>query len=142
MFHDTQFYWNDTVKYPNVCWENVIGKLVYQLVMFEFLLNFLFTLGGFVLYRILACTRFRQKWEFGVSLGILELIYRQALVFVGQFFCPFLVVIMALHMLFLFYMDFVYLRVTCRPLRKTFRLGNGSNAFTKVRVWCVCGGGG
>jgi len=115
------------------CWENEIGQILYELLMFEFFLNLVHTLGAFLLYRILRCTRWAQKWEFDVSLGILELVYRQGLVFVGQFFCPFLVIIQALQLLVLFYQDFLYLRVTCRPLRKTFRLGNGTSVFTKVQ---------
>lgn len=130
VFNSSVYFWNE-IGFTG-CWENALGQVAYQLIMFEAALNLLFTLSAFATYHLLRCTRWKTKWEFSTSLGILELIYRQGLVFVGQFFCPLLAVVQAIHLLLLFYLDFVYLRVTCRPLRKVFRLGNGSSAFLKV----------
>jgi hypothetical protein len=96
-------------------WENEIGKTYYQLIW----TNFLFTAVGTILIgfgtRVFLGKRF---YDFGISDNILEVIYRQALVWVGTVYSPMAIIIsLATSYLLFFIKKFVLVHCSLPPKR-------------------------
>ena len=99
---------NNTLLYN--CWENYIGTQLYQLIMVDFIIACAVILFGEVLYTFLA-TRvsfFRErlgltKKEFNIPREILDLVYKQMILWSGYFFSPLLPVVGVIEVVVIFY---------------------------------------
>ena len=82
------FYMSNRTQ-SNMCWENEIGRTLYQLVW----TNLIFTLLGSLLHGTFILVRNRRDlYNFALANNILEIIYRQALLWIGCVFCPFVMI--------------------------------------------------
>ncbi|EPZ36648.1 hypothetical protein ROZALSC1DRAFT_26652 [Rozella allomycis CSF55] len=97
------------------CWENRFGQKFYQLAWTDFLVTFATTIAiPAIKYYIVV----KKPGEFDIAANILELVYRQAIVWFGTPFCPILPFLSMVANLILFHVKKLSLvRFTAPPKR-------------------------
>eukprot|EP00118_Oscarella_pearsei_P018054 m.182734 g.182734 ORF g.182734 m.182734 type:complete len:866 (+) comp39295_c0_seq49:160-2757(+) len=117
-----------------LCWETYVGQEVYRLLLVDFLVDVLATLLHESL-RHLAVHYIRfvrnkvGKAEFVISKNVLNLVYSQALIWLGAFFAPLLPVVGTLMFFIVFYVKKCSLVWNCRPSRRAYRVTKTSTFF-------------
>ena len=76
-------FWN---QLEEICWENLVGQRFYQLILFNGITTLFTTLIMPVVWYLVT----RKKAPFDVPANILEIIKRQAALWVGVIYCPIL----------------------------------------------------
>ncbi|KAK2166384.1 hypothetical protein NP493_1324g01045 [Ridgeia piscesae] len=107
----------------SLCWENFVGQQFYCLVVIDFIFIILGTLCSEFLYKVRITGDENKAPEFNIGRNTLNLIYSQALVWLGVYYCPFLPLIMIVKLLILFYIKKVSVMYNCRPSEKSWRGG-------------------
>ncbi|TPX31906.1 hypothetical protein SmJEL517_g04855 [Synchytrium microbalum] len=83
---------------PAVCWENLIGGAFYQLIWLDLIITAVQTVIEAFIYN-----RVWGRWEFDLPSNTLELVYRQALIWVGSIYSPVVPLLGVVTCLILFY---------------------------------------
>lgn len=99
------------------CWESQIGQLFYQLIWTNLFLTVLGTVG-YGLYALLISGK--DKYEYGIAENILEVIYRQGLVWVGTIYSPMLIVVYILSGWIIFYVKMIVIRTCGLPPKRIY----------------------
>lgn len=110
------FYTNkEKTASSSVRWENELGKTFYQLVWADFVFSAIGTLlTGFGTRLIFG----KSYYDFGISDNILELTYRQALIWVGTVFSPMIIIVSLFTGYLLFFVKkFVLVSCSMPPKR-------------------------
>eukprot|EP00052_Salpingoeca_macrocollata_P022556 m.196282 g.196282 ORF g.196282 m.196282 type:complete len:880 (-) comp21833_c0_seq9:147-2786(-) len=98
------------------CWENRVGQFFYQLVLLDFLLNVLGTVLIHTVHQTLFMQGFtKSRKQFNVAENLLDMVYRQVLVWLGMLFCPLLPVIAVGTSIVAFHVRKLAVMSTCDP---------------------------
>ncbi|KAK3089832.1 hypothetical protein FSP39_006919 [Pinctada imbricata] len=126
------FWFTQTAKRENECWETLVGQEIYKLVI----VDFIFTLGATFclefLRRIFAthcCKLKNPSPEFDIGRNTLDLIYSQALCWLGTYYSPLLSVIMILKLFIIFYVKRISVLQNCRPSLRPWRAARTHTIF-------------
>ena len=92
------------------CWENYVGTQLYQLIMVDFLITCIIIVFGevFLAFLALRVPVFRERFgltkpEFNIPREILDLVYKQMILWSGYFFSPLLPVVGVIEVVIIFY---------------------------------------
>ena len=114
------------------CWETKVGNELYRLV----LVDFFFILGATFflefIHRIMAnscCSEKLKEPEFDIGRNTLDLIYSQALCWMGTFYSPLLSVMMIVKLFILFYVKVLSVLRNCKPSSKAWRASKTHTIF-------------
>lgn len=96
-------------RFVDIDWEHAVGESIYQLIWVNMVFTIMTTLGyGFVTKLF----RGKEKYEFPVADNILDIIYRQALLWVGCVYSPMTVLTSVIAGVVIFYVK-KFTLVTC-----------------------------
>ncbi|XP_072734288.1 transmembrane channel-like protein 7 [Ciconia boyciana] len=121
--------------YP--CWESEVGKEMYKLMIFDFIIILAVTLFVDFPRKLLVthCSCKPIQWcglqEFGISDNVLEIVYGQTICWIGTFFSPLLPAIATIKYFIIFYIKKVSLIHTCKTAARPIR-ASSSNFFFLV----------
>ncbi|NXP72111.1 TMC7 protein, partial [Ramphastos sulfuratus] len=121
--------------YP--CWETEVGKEMYKLMIFDFLIILASVLFLDFPRKLLVthCSCKLVQWfglqEFGISDNVLEIVYGQTICWIGTFFSPLLPAIAMIKYFIVFYIKKISLKHTCKPAARPVR-ASSSNFFFLV----------
>ncbi|XP_047143214.1 transmembrane channel-like protein 7 isoform X1 [Hydra vulgaris] len=116
-------------EYSNInksfCWENYSGKAFYKLVIVDFISLLIAIFFGEFVRNVLVTHLNSLKYlglpGFDISRNALDLIYSQAVCWLGTFHCPLLPVIVVLKLMITFYAKKFSLIHNCRPTMRPFK---------------------
>ncbi|XP_065826226.1 transmembrane channel-like protein 7 isoform X2 [Oscarella lobularis] len=117
-----------------LCWETYVGQEVYRLLLVDFLVDVLATLLHESLrHAAVAYIRFVRetfgKAEFTIAKSVLNLVYSQALIWIGAFYAPLLPLAGTLMFFVVFYVKKYSLMWNCQPSRRAYRATKTSTFF-------------
>ncbi|NXI77378.1 TMC7 protein, partial [Rhipidura dahli] len=121
--------------YP--CWESDVGREMYKLMIFDFIVILAVPLFVDVPRKLLVthCSCKLIQWfglqEFGISDNVLAIIYGQTICWIGTFFSPLLPAIATIKYFIVFYVKKMILIHTCKPAARPIR-ASSSNFFFLV----------
>ncbi|NXS06695.1 TMC7 protein, partial [Neodrepanis coruscans] len=122
--------------YP--CWESDVGKEMYKLMIFDFIIILAVTLFVDFPRKLLVthCSWKLVQWyglsEFAISNNVLEIIYGQTICWIGTFFSPLLPAIATVKYFIIFYIKKISLKHTCKPSAKPIRASSSNFLFLAV----------
>eukprot|EP01137_Pigoraptor_chileana_P029862 Opistho-2@15644 len=125
-----------THREKNDCWLNYLGQQFYRQTLADIVINTGTTLVGEPLYVWLWLKRrgMGDRRDFNMQNNILDLTYRQSLIWLGSTFCPLLPILGALSCVLTFYVKkVIYLRFAKQPDRY-FGASRSSNFFLLVML--------
>ncbi|XP_044272315.1 transmembrane channel-like protein 5 [Tribolium madens] len=104
------------------CWENHLGAEIYRFVIYDFIFSVvLTTIIDSVYFASLYLLGRDPKTEFNVAKHTLQIIFNQALFWVGFFYSPILPVIVSLKMFIIWYVRQGCVHKFCKPPTKIWR---------------------
>ncbi|BFZ23068.1 hypothetical protein BsWGS_26105 [Bradybaena similaris] len=125
----------DTANHTYCCWENEVGEQLFQVIILDLaitlILGLALTGGRTLLVKFANFKRFGYQ-SFSVENLILDLVYGQALVWLGLFFAPLLGLVGFLKLWILFYFNFVLARTCCVAPNKVFRASRSGTFYLFV----------
>ncbi|NWW84110.1 TMC5 protein, partial [Rhynochetos jubatus] len=126
------YYWlNIVAASESQCWETLVGQDIYRLVLVNFIFCLLGSFFGEFLRRIIGTTICVSLGlpEFDIGQNVLDLIYAQALTWIGILFSPLLPGIQMVSFFIVFYVKKVSLMMNCQPPRKVWRTAMMTTSF-------------
>ncbi|XP_013408571.1 transmembrane channel-like protein 6 [Lingula anatina] len=113
------------------CWETFMGEQIYMLVLVDFVFVLLITFFSEFIRRIMSqfCCKSLGHPEFNIGRNTLNLIYSQALVWLGSFYSPLLPVIQLIKLFITFYVKRVSVIQNCVPSLKPWRAARAHTTF-------------
>jgi hypothetical protein len=112
------------------CWENRIASEIYRLILFDFIFSVIFTalfdIGSLIIQKFIGRD---PKSEFNIAKHTLQIIYNQALFWVGFLYSPILPAIVTLKMFIIWYVTEWCVRKLCKPPKKTWRAAQAQTWF-------------
>ncbi|KAM6114101.1 LOW QUALITY PROTEIN: transmembrane channel-like protein 5 [Pterocles gutturalis] len=143
------YYWLNIVAASETqCWETLVGRDIYHLVLVDFIFILLGSFFGEFLRRIIGttvCVSLGMP-EFDIGRNVLDLIYAQTLTWIGILFSPLLPGIQMISFFIVFYVKKVSLMMNCQPPRKVWRTAQMTTSFmfllffpSFLGVLCVIG---
>lgn len=113
------------------CRETFIGQEIYRLVVVDFIFILLTTLVFEFFRRLLKdyCCKSLSAPEFDIGRNTLNLIYSQALCWLGTYFCPMLSLIMIIKLFIIFYVKRVSVIQNCQPSLRPWRAARAHTIF-------------
>eukprot|EP00795_Rhopilema_esculentum_P009085 gene9085-16739_t len=142
-----------TASYRTQCWENSIGAQMYNLIWIDlfvvvFITIFAETSRKYVsLYLNCGCNLGEKigQQEFQIPKNVLDLVYGQALIWIGTFFAPLIPAIGVLKLILVFYVKKISLMFNCKPASKPYQGSRNNYFFTLLLLLtfllCVLGVG-
>eukprot|EP00118_Oscarella_pearsei_P018049 m.182552 g.182552 ORF g.182552 m.182552 type:complete len:862 (+) comp39295_c0_seq18:55-2640(+) len=120
-------------KECKLCWETFVGQEVYRLL----LVDFFFDIASTWLYQGLRNLASRLKFircvntkaEFVLSKNVINLVFSQALIWIGAFFGPLIPLIGSVQFLLVYYAKKGSLILNCRPPSQAYRASRTSIFF-------------
>ncbi|KAK6177418.1 hypothetical protein SNE40_015523 [Patella caerulea] len=119
---------NGTFTHRNLsdfcCWENEVGEEIFKVVILDLVVVILVGLVLDVLTAIIVQCHIWNKFgyrEFDVTSNVLDLIYSQALIWLGLYFSPFLALIQVIKLVITFYVRYIIARYCNTPPTKVFK---------------------
>ncbi|KFV14428.1 Transmembrane channel-like 7, partial [Tauraco erythrolophus] len=122
--------------YP--CWESEVGREMYKLMIFDFIITLAVTLFVDFPRKLLVthCSCKPVQWcglqEFGISDHVLEIVYGQTICWIGTFFSPLLPAIATIKYFIIFYIKKISLIHTRKPATRPIRASSSNFAFLVV----------
>lgn len=112
------------------CWESYMGQDLYRLVIVDFIFMLLGTFFAEFIRRLIAkAIPGVEHPTFAIARNTLELIYAQALCWIGTFFSPLLTCIVMLKLVIIFYVKMVSVLRNCRPSEHPWRASHTHTVF-------------
>lgn len=113
------------------CRETFIGQEIYRLVVVDFVFILLTTFLFEFIRRLLKdyCCKSWSHPEFDIGRNTLNLIYSQALCWLGTYFCPMLSLIMIIKLFIIFYVKRVSVIQNCQPSLRPWRAARAHTIF-------------
>nr|XP_056722580.1 transmembrane channel-like protein 5 [Euleptes europaea] len=126
------YYWlNIVAASEEQCWETLVGRDIYKLIVAEFICCLLGSFFGEFVRRIIGtkCCKRLGVPEFDIARNVLDLIYAQTLAWIGIFFSPLIPAIQIISFFVIFYVKKVSLMMNCQPPRKAWRAAQMNTLF-------------
>ncbi|KAH9514125.1 hypothetical protein Btru_030338 [Bulinus truncatus] len=130
---------SDSTKHDNVtycCWENQVGEQLFQMVILDLILcvlvGLVITGGQSLLYKFGLLRKF-GKPDFDVAGLILDLVYGQALIWLGLYAAPFFAMVALVKLVIIFYFNYGLARIFCEP-NNVFRASRSGTFYLFVLV--------
>eukprot|EP00051_Salpingoeca_urceolata_P005111 m.70411 g.70411 ORF g.70411 m.70411 type:complete len:927 (+) comp14065_c0_seq1:114-2894(+) len=115
-------YTKDTTQ----CWETTLGQLIYRLLMMDFFVELVATTaGGGIWASCYSLGLVSEPMRLRVSASLMDMIYRQVLVWFGSLFSPMLPAIGVFFQVILFFANYLMLIGVGAPPRHSFVVGSG-----------------
>ncbi|XP_064628083.1 transmembrane channel-like protein 5 isoform X2 [Lineus longissimus] len=113
------------------CWETFMGEEIYRLVIVDFIVSLLVTFVAEFLRSVMAkgCCKLLGSPEFEIGRNTLNLIYSQALCWLGHFYCPVLSFIQIIKLVVIFYVKRLSVMMNCVPSQKPWRAARAHTIF-------------
>lgn len=120
-----------------LCWENAIAAEMYKLVWTDFFVTLLVIIAVQTPRRLFAdhvslgCDMGRKvgRPEFFLPVNVLELVYSQALIWIGTWYSPFLPLMAIIKLPITFYAKKATVFYNCRAAEKAYRAGRSNYFF-------------
>lgn len=130
------FWFTTTADDKEKCWETDVGNEIYRLV----LVDFIFILGATFVLEFLRrifgkyCCKKPEEGqtagpEFDIGRNTLDLIYSQALCWLGTFYSPLLSLVMMVKLFIIFYVKMISVLQNCRPSLRPWRAAKSHTIF-------------
>ncbi|CAE1230062.1 TMC [Acanthosepion pharaonis] len=128
------FYWAqkviDTTKNEYKCWETFISQDIYRLVLVDFFFSLLFTLWFEIFWAMIYHFKIISRSpEFNIAANTLDLIYSQALCWLGLFYSPLMPLLMAVKLFIIFYVKWLSVLKTCQTSKKAWHAARTHTIF-------------
>ncbi|KAK7112290.1 transmembrane channel-like protein 5 isoform X2 [Littorina saxatilis] len=117
------YWYTEVSQSPDVpCWETFMGQELYRLVIVDFIFTLFSTLISELIRRLLVGRVKRVTHPtFALARNTLELIYSQALCWLGTFFAPLLSLIVIIKLIIIFYIKMISVLQNCKPSERPWR---------------------
>ncbi|XP_046583503.1 transmembrane channel-like protein 7 isoform X1 [Haliotis rubra] len=124
------YFWFKTAQEQD-CWESFVGQEIYRLVIVDFIFTLLYTFFFEFVRRIMSqfCFKSISRAEFGIGRNTLDLIYSQALCWLGTFYSPLLSCIVIIKLWIIFYVKRVSVLQNCQPSMRPWRAARSHTIF-------------
>ncbi|GAB1598290.1 transmembrane channel-like protein 5 [Argonauta hians] len=117
---------NDSIQ----CWETVISQEIYRLVIVDFFFTLLYTLVFEVSWFLLSFTRIiKTTPKFNIATTTLDLVYSQALCWLGLFYAPLMSLLMVVKLFLIFYIKWISVVLCCSPPKMIWRASRTHTIF-------------
>ncbi|KAK3584997.1 hypothetical protein CHS0354_037370 [Potamilus streckersoni] len=125
----SSWYRNTIESHP--CWETYVGQEIYRLVIVDFIFTLLVTFFIEFIKRLFKehCCKFLNYPEFDIGRNTLNLIYSQALCWLGTYFCPILSIVVIIKLFIIFYVKRVSVILNCKPSLRPWRAARAHTIF-------------
>ncbi|OWF50434.1 transmembrane channel-like protein 5 [Mizuhopecten yessoensis] len=125
------FWFNRATKEDEPCWETSLGEDIYRLVLVDFVFTLISTFFLEFIRRLLGqyCCKRLGDTEFDIGRNTLDLIYSQALCWLGTFYSPLLSFIMSIKLFIIFYIKAVSVLQNCKPSVRAWRAAKSHTIF-------------
>ncbi|XP_028413133.1 transmembrane channel-like protein 7 [Dendronephthya gigantea] len=126
------------------CWENQIAAQMYMLVWLDFIIVLFTTLIVDLVYRLLfdhtKFKKFAPAPEFDIPRNVLELVYGQALIWIGCYFSPLMAAMGVIKLFIMFYAKKIGLMYNCKPSSKPYNSSRANYLFTMLLLlsYLIC----
>ncbi|XP_041364901.1 transmembrane channel-like protein 7 [Gigantopelta aegis] len=123
------FWFNKIEK--DKCWETFMGEEIYRLVIVDFIFTLVVTFTFEFLRRVMSrycCTKIKPP-VFAIGRNTLDLIYSQALCWLGTFYSPLLSCIMIVKLIIIFYVKRISVLQNCKPSMRPWRAARSHTIF-------------
>eukprot|EP00117_Sycon_ciliatum_P017961 scpid19919/ scgid16752/ Transmembrane channel-like protein 7 len=127
-----------------VCWESVLAQELWQLSIVSFIFIAFSVLVGQFVWRLMwerykIIDTIMGPPEFQIAKYILELIFMQALVWLGYYFSPGMPLIVLIQLFLLFYVQMYSLFFNLRPSHRHYRAGSDDVLqLLLLATWLLC----
>ncbi|XP_076455545.1 transmembrane channel-like protein 5 [Babylonia areolata] len=112
------------------CWETIMGQELYRLVIVDFIFTLFSTFFSEFIRRLLAGRVARLEHPtFNIGRNTVELIYSQALCWLGTFYAPLLSLIVIVKLIIVFYVKMVSVLQNCKPSERPWRATRSHTIF-------------
>ncbi|CAC5378720.1 TMC [Mytilus coruscus] len=123
---------------PIICWETYVGQTLYKLIVLDFLVHIL-VIFCYELPRKLCTTKCScgicakvGPAEFDIAKSVLDLVYTQALCWIGFLYCPLLPALAVISTFTQFYLKLLSALYTTVPPEKPYKASKSNNFFMIV----------
>ncbi|KAL8607362.1 hypothetical protein ACOMHN_039512 [Nucella lapillus] len=126
------FYWYEGVARSSSvkCWETIMGQELYRLVIIDFIFTLFSTFFSEFVRRLLAGRVERLEHpSFNIGRNTVELIYSQALCWLGTFYAPLLSLIVIVKLIIIFYVKMISVLQNCKPSERPWRASRSHTIF-------------
>ncbi|XP_053393391.1 transmembrane channel-like protein 7 isoform X2 [Mercenaria mercenaria] len=123
------YFWYQRLEHN--CRETFIGQQIYRLVIVDFIFILLTTFFVEFVRRLMKeyCCKSLSYPEFEIGRNTLNLIYSQALCWLGMYFAPMLSLIMIIKLFIIFYVKRVSVIQNCKPSLRPWRASRAHTIF-------------
>ncbi|XP_052263365.1 transmembrane channel-like protein 7 isoform X2 [Dreissena polymorpha] len=125
------YFWYQRLETTVLCRETFIGQQIYRLVIVDFVFILLTTFFVEFVRRLMKENCFKS-WgypEFEIGRNTLNLIYSQALCWLGTYFSPMLSLIMIIKLFIIFYVKRFSVVMNCKPSLRPWRASRAHTIF-------------
>lgn len=125
------YFWYQVMDHEGKCWETFIGQEIYRLMIVDFLFMLFTTFFVEFVRRLVKdyCITSLASPEFEIGRNTLNLIYSQALCWLGTYFAPMLSLIAIIKLFLLFYVKRVSVIQNCKPSLRPWRASRSHTIF-------------
>ncbi|XP_029639191.1 transmembrane channel-like protein 5 [Octopus sinensis] len=115
------------------CWETFISQEIYRLVVVDFFFTILYTLVFEVTWFVLhSCQALSASPKFNIATTTLDLVYSQALCWLGLFYAPLMPLLMVVKLFFIFHIKWASVICCCSPSKMIWRASRTHTIFLGV----------
>eukprot|EP00106_Octopus_bimaculoides_P002332 XP_014769774.1 PREDICTED: transmembrane channel-like protein 5 [Octopus bimaculoides] len=128
-------YWSRKVimNESTQCWETFISQEIYRLVVIDFFFTILYTLVFEVTWFIShSCNILSASPKFNIATTTLDLVYSQALCWLGLFYAPLMPLLMVVKLFFIFHIKCISVIYCCSPSKMIWRASRTHTIFLGV----------
>lgn len=125
-------YWYEKVAQSTSvkCWETIMGQELYRLVIVDFIFTLFSTFFSEFVRRLLSQRVGKLEHPtFSIGRNTVELIYSQALCWLGTFYAPLLSLIVIVKLIIIFYVKMVSVLQNCKPSERPWRATRSHTIF-------------
>lgn len=122
------------------CWQTDLGKEIYRLIVLDFIASAFGMFLQFVRSRLhRRCTKKIGRLEFDIARSTLNLIYNQALFWIGFYFSPLMSLIIVIKLIVTFYVKTYELKKCYQPPSRPWQAAHTQTLFLAVAfVAMIC----
>ncbi|XP_069123591.1 transmembrane channel-like protein 7 isoform X2 [Argopecten irradians] len=125
------YFWFKQSEKKDICWETALGEDIYRLVLVDFIFILIATFFLEFIRRLFGqyCCKQLGDTEFDIGRNTLDLIYSQALCWLGTFYSPLLSFIMSVKLFIIFYVKAISVLQNCKPSVRAWRASKSHTIF-------------